>query len=79
MGESVGNDIALAAPLQSIVADARRRLHGRLDIARLDEPPLFLCVVRPHPGKAVGLQLNSNLELIALNRVHTALRMLDPE
>jgi hypothetical protein len=36
MGESVGNDIALAAPLQSIIADGRRRLHGRLDIAGLD-------------------------------------------
>jgi hypothetical protein len=36
MRESVGYDIALAAPLQSIIADGRRRLHGRLDIAGLD-------------------------------------------
>ena len=78
MSESVGHHIALTPPLQPIVANGGCRLHGRLDIARLDEPPLFLCVVRPHPGKAVGLQLNSNLELIALNRVHTALRLLDP-
>ena len=78
MGESVGHHIALTPPLQPIVADGGCRLHGSFDIARLDEPPLFLSVVRPHPGKAVGLQLNSNLELIALNRVHTALRLLYP-
>ena len=67
MGESVGYDIALAATLQSIVTDGRRRLHGRLDIAGLNEAPLLLCVVRPHPGKAVGLQLDPNLELIAFD------------
>ena len=76
MGESIGHNIALAAPLQSIVADGRRRLHGRLDIAGLNEAPLLLCVVRPHPGKAVGLQLDAHLKLIALNRVHGALRFL---
>src|SRR5262245_4379045 len=76
MGESVGHDIALAAPLQSIIADGRSRLHGRLDIAGLDEAPLLLRVVRPHPGKAVGLQLDPNLELIAFDRVHAALRFL---
>src|SRR5262249_30891898 len=65
-------------PLQPIVADGGCRLHGSFDIARLDEPPLFLCVVRPHPGKAVGLQLNSNLDLITLSRIHTALRLLYP-
>ena len=76
MGESVGHHITLTPPLQPIVADGGCRLHGSFDIARFDEPPLFLRVVRPHPGKAVGLQLNSNLQLIALNRVHTALRLL---
>ena len=78
MGESVRDHIALAPPLQPIVTDGGCCLHGSFDIARLDEPPLFLCVVRPHPGKTVGLQLNSNLELIALNRVQTALRLLYP-
>src|SRR5262249_52542932 len=76
MGETVGYDIALAAPLQSIVADGRRRLHGRLHIAAREEPPLPLRVVRPHPGKAVGLQLDSYLKLVAFDRVHAALRFL---
>jgi len=39
--------------------------------------------MRPNPSKAVGLQLDPNLELIAFNRVHAALRFLhlgqDPE
>src|SRR5215813_2821761 len=78
MCESIGHDIALTPPLQPIVTDSGCRLHGSFDIARLDEPPLFLCVVRPHPGKAVGLQLNSNLDLITLSRIHTALRLLYP-
>src|SRR5262245_682834 len=78
MVESVGHHIALTPPLQSIIADGGGRLHGGFDIARLDELPLFLCVVRPHPGKAVGLQLNSNLDLITLSRIHTALRLLYP-
>src|SRR5262249_29826192 len=76
MRETVGHDIALAAALQSIVADGSRRLHGGLNIAGLDEPPLLLRVVRPNPGKAVGLQLDPHLKLIALNRVHGALRFL---
>src|SRR5262249_61271215 len=73
---SRGPVIALTSPLQSVVADARRPLHGRLDIAGLDETPLLLCVVSPHPGKAVGLQLDSYLELVAFDRVHAALRFL---
>ena len=76
MGETVGYDIALAAAPRSIVADGRRRLHGRLHIAGLDEAPLLLRVVCPNPGKAVGLQLDAHLKLIALNRVHGALRFL---
>src|SRR5262249_29986407 len=78
MCESIGHHIALTPPLQPIVTDGGCRLHSSFDIARLDEPPLFLCVVRPHPGKAVGLQLNSNLDLITLSRIHTALRLLYP-
>ena len=76
MGESVGHDIALAATLQSIVTDGRGRLHGRLNIAGLDEAPLLLRMVRPHPGKAVGLQFNSNLQLIGVALVHAVLRLL---
>jgi hypothetical protein len=51
-------------------------LHGGLNIAGLDEPPLLLRVVCPHPGKAVGLQLDSHLQFIGLDLVHAALRLL---
>jgi hypothetical protein len=73
MGESVGYDIALTAPLQSIIADSRRCLHGCLDIAGLDKPPLVLRVVCPHPGEAVGLQFDPHLQVIGLHLIHTAL------
>ena len=76
MCESIGHHIALTPPLQPIVTDGGCRLHSSFDIARFDEPPLFLRVVRPHPGKAVGLQLDSYLKLIAFDRVHTALCFL---
>ena len=76
MGERVRHDITLAAPLQSIIADGRGRLHGRLNIAGLDEAPLLFRVMRPHPGKAVSLQFNSNLQLIGVALVHAVLRLL---
>src|SRR5262249_8846328 len=55
VGESVGHHIALSLPLQPVVADGRCGLHRRLHVARFDEVPRFLRVVRPHAGKAVGL------------------------
>ena len=51
-------------------------MHRRLDIAGFDEPPLLLRVVRPHPRKAVGLQLDPNLELIPVDGIHAALCVL---
>ena len=33
MREGIGHDIALASPLQAVIADRGRRLHGRLDVA----------------------------------------------
>jgi hypothetical protein len=77
MGEGIRDHIALGLPLQPIVADGGRGLHGRLDIAGLDEAPLFLSVVRLTPGQAVGLQLDPHLELIALGLVHAALQLLN--
>jgi hypothetical protein len=46
----------LGAPLQSIVADRGRRLHGRLDIAGLDEPPLLLRMMCPHTGEGPTIE-----------------------
>src|SRR5262245_43354604 len=76
MGEGVRHNIALAASLQSVITNCRRRLQGCLHITGLEEPPLFLGVVSPHPGQAVGLQLDANLKLIGLDLIHTALRLL---
>src|SRR5262245_1281247 len=76
--ERVRNHVALAAALQAIVSDGGRCLHGRLDVAGLDQPPLLLRVVRPDPGKAVGLQLDPHLELIGVGLVHGALHRLHP-
>ena len=69
MSEGVGHHIALGASLQPIIADCRCRLHGGLDITRLEDAPSFRCVVSPHSRQAVGLQFNSNLKLIALGFV----------
>ena len=76
MREGIGHHIALASSLQPVVADRCRRLQGRLDIARLDDAPLFCGVVTPHACKTVGLQFNANLQLVALGLVQAALRLL---
>src|SRR5262245_45714111 len=76
--ERVRNDVALTAPLQAIVSDGGRRLHGRLDVAGLDHPPLFLRVVRPDPGGAIGLQLDPYLQLVGVGLIHGALHRLHP-
>jgi hypothetical protein len=44
--------------------------------ASLDKPPFFLRVVCPDPSKAIGLQLDANLELIGVDLVHAPLRTL---
>src|SRR4051812_43116518 len=74
--EGVGHDVALASPLQTVIADRGRGLHGRLDVAGLDQPPLFLGVVRPYAGEAIGLQLDPHLELVGLGLVQAALHLL---
>ena len=76
MREGIGHDIALASPLQAVIADRGRRLHGQFDVAGFEQPLLFLRVVRPDTRKAVGLQLDSHLEVIGINLVHAALRFL---
>src|SRR5262245_11282441 len=76
VGKRVRYDVALAPTLQAIVANSGGGLHSCLDVARLDEPPLFLRVVSPDSGQAVRLQLHVNLELIGLDLIHTALRLL---
>src|SRR5262249_26692710 len=77
MGERVRDDVALGTALQTIVADGGCRLHRRLDVAWLDDTPLLLCVVGPDAGKAVGLQLDPNLEVIGLRLIQASLHLLN--
>src|SRR5262245_9271132 len=76
MGKSVGHHIALAPPLQSIIADRRCRLNRRLDIAGLNEPPFLFGMMSPYSRKAVSLQLNADLQLIGIGLIHALLRLL---
>src|SRR6516164_3040525 len=76
--EGIGHHLSLDLPLQPIIANGRRRLHCRFYVAGFDELPLFLGVVRPHAGKAVRLQLDPYLQLISVDLVHAALRVLHP-
>ena len=76
MRESVGNDIPLAAALQPVVANGRRRLNRCLHITRLHDAPLLLGAMSPDPSEAIGLQLNSHLQVIGLDLIHAVLRLL---
>jgi hypothetical protein len=78
MRERIWHNVALAPPLQAIISDSRCCLKCRLDIAGLDDAPLFLRMVRPHAGKAVSLELDPHLELICLELVHATLSRLHP-
>src|SRR5215470_7890583 len=76
MGESVRHDIALRLALKSIIADGSGRLHGRFDVARLNNAPLLLGIMRPYSCKAIGLQLDSDLKLIGSYLICATLQLL---
>src|SRR5262245_49070684 len=76
MSERVGHNVALAPTLQAIIANGRRRLDSCFDVAGFEKPPLLLRVMSPDPGKAIGLQLDANLELIGFDLIHAPLRLL---
>src|SRR5258705_9805284 len=81
--EAVGHHVALRLALQRVIADRRRRAHGGLDVAGLEEWRLALALQvvvlepRPHAGETVGLQLDPHLDLVGLGlAVGRALRLL---
>jgi hypothetical protein len=76
VGECVGHHVTLGTSLQAIISDGCSRLKGSLDITRFDELPLCLGAVGPDAGKAIRLQLHSDLQGIRLSLVHSALRFL---
>src|SRR5215470_7658452 len=62
VGEALGHDAALAAPLQRVIADLSRRVESRLHVARLQ--PLLDLVIEacPDTRQTVGLQLHTDLQ-----------------
>src|SRR5262245_2055529 len=66
MREAVRHHPALRAPLQRVVTDRRGGLQRGLDVAGLQQMPAFVRLVRPHAGKAVGLQLDTDLDAVCL-------------
>src|SRR6266536_992906 len=76
VGERVGHDIALRLPLQAVVADRRRGLERRFDVALLDEFPALLRTIGPNPGETVGLQLDLDLQVVGLDLAEGVLPLL---
>src|SRR5690349_10887566 len=76
--ERLGNDRALRLALQGVVADLRRRIQRRLDVARFETPPLFLLrALRPDAGQAIGLQLDAHAQRVALGLAAARTRRVD--
>src|SRR5690606_32956604 len=67
--EAVGNDIALGALLQRIVADLEGGIERFVDIAFLEQA-LLLGVVRPDAGIAVCLQLDAHRHGVGHDLAH---------
>ena len=70
MGKRIGHDIPLSSLLDLVVADGRRSAKSFFGVTGLKHT-FALCVMRPHSGIAVGLQLKSYRETITLARALT--------
>ena len=77
MGERLGHDAALSLALEAVVADRGGSVQAFLDVARLQDLPGALGVVRPDPGEAIRLQLHLHLERVRFGAAALALRLLD--
>ena len=67
MRKALRHDDALRLLLEHVVADRLGRAHAFLDVARLEDVALRVTSVRrPHTGVAVGLQLDADLDRVAL-------------
>ena len=77
MGERVRHDVTLRD-----AASGRRQLPRpsawRPRRRQLREVATLVRVARPGPGKAVGLQLGANLQLIGRGVIHSLLHLLYP-
>src|SRR4051812_14232070 len=64
MGEGIRHHAALRLALQRVVADGRRRLHRRVDVARLNEFGSLFLQVCPNAAETIGLQLDAHLNAV---------------
>ena len=68
MGKGIGTDIPLALLLQPIVPDGAGRPQAFLDIALLQQLAGLFCVMCPHTGETIGLQLLAYRKLVGFRR-----------
>src|SRR6185295_5060904 len=78
VGEALGNDRALRALLQCVVADLRRGVQGLFDIALFQNLARRLGVMAPDAGEAVGLQLEPHADRVLLRLARPPAHALDP-
>ena len=77
MGESFGDDVALGALLDRVVADLRGGVQAFLNIARFEDLALAIGEAGPNAGKAVRLKLEPHGESIGFTLAGAALTRLD--
>jgi hypothetical protein len=77
VGERVWHHLAFGLSLQPIIAYGRSRLQRRFNVSGFNKLPLWVSAVCPYTGKAISLQLNSDLQAIGFDLVHPALRLLN--
>ena len=86
MRKRIGHDGTARLPLQAIVADRARRIHGCLDIALLNNVFGTVSAIGPKPCQAIRLQLDPHryriratavaARLLALRRLEDTKRVL---
>lgn len=76
MGEGIGHNVTLRLSLQSIIPDGGCRLQCGVHISWFNEVPLCVASVSPDASKAIGLQLNADLQTVGLGLIHGTLRLL---
>src|SRR5215218_6045765 len=71
VGPRLGVHLPLRLLLDPVVADRRRGVEALVDVLlrQIDDQPRLLCVVRPHAGIAVGLQLRPDRAALGPLRV----------
>ena len=76
VGEGIGHNVTLRLSLQSIIPDGGCRLQCKVHVSRFNEVSLCVASVSPDASKAIGLQLNADLQTVGLGLIHGTLRLL---